>query len=160
MNKPSHSVNVQDFMSRHLVEVFETMLSKKAVSATDDLLPRCSEYVSGSVGFGGDAISGAVYLHMSASFALQAAAAMLGLPPGEITTQADINDVVGEMTNMLAGGLKSAFCDADVPCAVSTPTIIRGSSFRVEQMPDVEKICVTFDCEGERVMVEVHTQDN
>jgi len=46
---------------------------------------------------------------------------MLGLPPDEITGETEVNDVVGEATNMLTGGLKSWLCDAGSDCAVSTP---------------------------------------
>jgi hypothetical protein len=43
-----------------------------------------------------------------------------------------------------------------VECAVSTPAIIRGTSFDVEPMPDVEREFLVFDCGEERLMVEIH----
>jgi chemotaxis protein CheX len=156
MSQSLQSVNISQFVTRHLIEVFETMLSKKAVPVAAVMPPHCLERVSGSVGFAGDSVNGAVYLHMSANFAARATAAILGLPPEQITGVAEVNDVVGEVTNMVAGGLKSALCDAGAPCAVSTPAIIRGTSFVVEPIPNVERFCVTFDCEGERFMAEVH----
>ena len=57
---------------------------------------------------------------------------------------------------MLAGGLKSAFCDAGRPCSLSTPAIIRGSSFSVKAAPNLERIWLVFACESERVAVEVY----
>jgi CheY-specific phosphatase CheX len=57
---------------------------------------------------------------------------------------------------MLAGGLKSSFCDSGAPCAVSTPAIIRGSSFQIESLPDVRHEVLLFDCGPNRVVVEVH----
>jgi CheY-specific phosphatase CheX len=152
--------NVCEFMKRHVVDVFETMLATKALLLPDHEPPHCLERVSGSVGFAGDSVNGAVYLHLSASFANRAAAAMLGLKPEEISGEAEVNDVVGEVTNMLTGGLKSWLCDSGAPCAVSTPAIIRGTSFAVEAMPEVQRESLVFDCAGERVAVEIHIKIN
>ena len=156
MSQQIQAVNIREYITSHLVDVFDTMLAKKAAPAGDAKPPHHAEHISGSVGLGGETVTGAVYLHLSAAFAGQAAAAMLGLPPEESLGDAEVNDVVGEVTNMLAGGLKSALCDAGSPCAVSTPAIIRGTSFVVQSTPNVERTCVLFDCDNERVMVEVH----
>ncbi len=152
--------NVCEFVSRHLVDVFDTMLAMKAGLVPNAPPPHFTERVTGSVGFAGETVTGAVYLHLSAPFANRVAAAMLGLPPEENLGQADVNDVVGEATNMLTGGLKSWLCDAGAECAVSTPAIIRGMSFAVEAMPDVARECLVFECGGERVMVEIHIKLN
>jgi chemotaxis protein CheX len=152
--------NVCEFVSRHLVDVFDTMLAMKAGLVPNAELPHFDERVTGSVGFAGETVTGAVYLHLSAPFANRVAAAMLGLPPAEIPGENDVNDVVGEATNMLTGGLKSWLCDAGASCAVSTPAIIRGISFAVEAMPDVARECLVFECGGERMMVEIHIKLN
>ena len=83
------------------------------------------------------------------------AAAMLGLSPEEKISENDVNDVVGEATNMLTGGLKSWLCDAGADCAVSTPAIIRGA-FDVEVMPNVAREFLIFESSGERIIVEIH----
>ena len=151
---------VREFMSRHLTDVFDTMLSMKAVLVPQAVAPSFGERVSGSVGFAGETVTGAVYLHLSAPFANRVAAAMLCLPPEEIAGETDVNDVVGEATNMLTGGLKSWLCDAGADCAVSTPAIIRGAAFNIECMEDVQRECLVFDCGQERLVVEVHIKFN
>ena len=160
MSQTIKILNIRDFMVRHLADVFETMLSFKAVTAAGRGLPPDTERVSGSVGFAGESLSGAVYLHLSSAFAQRAALAMLGLPPEEIAGEAEVNDVVGEVTNMLTGGLKSWLGDEGAPCAISTPAIIRGKAFAIEAMPDVEREQLVFDCAGERVVVEIHVKFN
>ncbi len=85
---------------------------------------------------------------------------MLGLPPEETLGDNDVNDVIGECTNMLAGGLKSALCDKGYECAVSTPAIIRGTSFNIESLPDVRHELMVFECDGARFAVEVHIKFN
>lgn len=149
---------VRDYLAAHLADVFDTMLSMKAVLIHTSDLPPFGERVSGSVGFGGNAVTGAVYLHLSAKFASQVTAAMLGLPAEAAISEAEVNDVVGEASNMLTGGLKSWLCDTGAECAVSTPAIIRGTSFSVEPMPDVAREWLVFDCGGERFVVEFHVK--
>ena len=151
--------NVCEFMTRHLVDVFDTMLAMPAALAPKAALPHFDERITGSVGFAGETVTGAVYLHLSTPFANRVAAAMLGLPPEEKIGENDVNDVVGEATNMLTGGLKSWLCDAGASCAVSTPAIIRGT-FAVEAMPDVAREFLVFESGAERVIVEIHIKLN
>ena len=151
---------VCEFMSRHLVDVFDTMLSMPAAYVPDSPVPHFEERVTGSVGIAGDNLTGAVYLHLSSSFANRVATAMLGLPPEEVLGDDEVNDVVGESTNMLTGGLKSWLCDNGSDCAMSAPAIIRGSAFSIESMPDVARECLMFECGGEKVMVEIHIKLN
>lgn len=160
MTQTIQIADVRQFMLRHLTDVFDTMLSMKAVQVPGASMPSFGERVSGSVGFAGETVTGAVYLHLSASFARQIAAAMLGQTPEEITNESDVNDVVGEATNMLTGGLKSWLCDAGAACAVSTPAIIRGTAFAVDPMPDVIRDWLVFECGKDRFAVEVHIKFN
>jgi chemotaxis protein CheX len=151
---------VSEFMKRHLVDIFNTMLSMPAVPAQPGEQPVHDERVTGAVGFAGESVTGAVYLHLSTPFASRMAAAMLGLPPEEIINDSDTNDVVGEISNMLTGGLKSWLCDSGAECALSTPAIIRGRSFAIEHMADVQLERLAFDCGGDKVMVEIHIKLN
>jgi chemotaxis protein CheX len=148
--------NICEFMNRHLVDVFETMLSMKA-AVVPGVMPQFDDRVTGCVAFAGERINGAVYLHFATPFANQVAGAMLGLPPEELG-EAEVNDVVGEVTNMLTGGLKSWLCDSGAECAVSTPAIIRGSAFVIEPVPEVEREWLIFDCNQHRIVVEIHVK--
>ena len=149
--------NICEFMTRHLVDVFETMLSMKAIGAPSNGAPIFDERVTGCVAFAGEHITGAVYLHLPAPFAAQVAATMLGLTPADLG-EAEVNDVVGEATNMLPGGLKSWLCDSGAECAVSTPAIIRGASFAIEPVPDVAREWLVFNCDHNRIVVEIHVK--
>jgi len=154
------SLDIRHFVNGHLVDVFNTMLSLKAHPVADKHPPAFAGRITGSVGFGGDTATGAVYLHLSTELANKIAVTMLGLPAGENPGESDVNDVIGECTNMIAGGLKSALCDKGYECAVSTPAIIRGTSFVVEPVPDVHQELMIFDCDGARFAVEVHIKFN
>ncbi len=158
--KTAPNLDIRHFLNGHLLDVFETMLSLKAQPVPEALPPAFTERATGSVGFAGNTVTGAVYLHLSASLGNQIAATMLGLPPEENLGERDVNDVIGECTNMLAGGLKSVLCDKGHECAVSTPAIIRGTSFNIESLPDVQHELMVFECDGTRFAVEVHIKFN
>jgi len=151
---------VREFMKRHLVEVFDTMMSLKAILSPKAKTVQYSERVTGSGGFVGKKVTGAIYLHLSMPLANQMAAAMAGLDPDEIPDDNTVNDVVGEVTNMLTGGLKSWICDAGINCVASTPTIIRGTGFSIEPMADVHCERLIFDCGDDRFSVEIHIKFN
>jgi len=158
MSQPILIADIQQYVATHLESVFETMLSMKAVPAPADELT--GERVTGTVGMAGEKVTGLVYLHLSAPFAGQATAAMLGLPPEEPLGQSDINDVTGEVTNMIAGGLKSWLCDHGAPCALTTPAVIRGTSFAITAKPGVEYLLLGFECNQSRGLIEVHVKFN
>lgn len=155
----THTVSlaeIREFMIRHLQEVFSTMLSMSPETSEEVEPPQAANRVTGVVGMAGEEIDGVLYLHLADGFAGKATAAMLGMGPEDPVGEAEVNDVVGEITNMVAGGLKSHLNDMGAGCAMSTPGIIRGSSFEVETVPDVVRELLGFDCEGSRILVELH----
>lgn len=156
MNPPIEAAAIREFLVRHLAEVFSTMLSLPAVPLGEVAPGDAKERVTGSVSFVGETVTGSVYLHVPTTFAGHMTAAMLGLPVAETPGDAEVNDVVGEVTNMLAGGLKSWLCDAGAACALSTPAIIRGTSFYIIASEGVARIPVNFAVDTHQGLVEVH----
>jgi chemotaxis protein CheX len=156
MNQPIEAVAVQEFLVRHLAEVFSTMLSLPTIPLAAATPGDAKERVSGSVSFVGETVTGSVYLHVPTTFAGLMTGAMLGLPAEETPGDADVNDVVGEVTNMVAGGLKSWLCDAGATCALSTPAIIRGTSFYIIASEGVARIQSGFASGAHHGLVEVH----
>lgn len=155
-NQPITTAAVQDFLVRHLAEVFSTMFSLPAEPLADLPTGDLPERVTGSVSFVGETVTGAVYMHIPAPFASHIAGAMLGLPTEEVASDADVNDVIGEVSNMVAGGLKSWLCDNGAACALTTPAIIRGTSFCVLPSEGVAKIEFGFASNTFQGLVEAH----
>jgi chemotaxis protein CheX len=147
---------VGEYLTRHLAEVFATMLSLPAALQAVVVPSSLSERVASSVSFVGETVTGTVYLHVPAEFAARIAGAMLGLPPTEPPAASDVNDVMGEVANMLAGGLKSWLCDQGAACALSTPAIIRGSSFKILPSEGVSQLQIGFTSETHAGVLEVH----
>jgi chemotaxis protein CheX len=156
MSQPIAATAIHEFLVRHLAEVFSTMLSLPAAPLAEWSPGDTKERVSGSVGFVGETVAGSVYLHLPAAFAARVTGAMLGLPAEESPGDAEINDVVGEVTNMLAGGLKSWLCDAGATCALTTPAIIRGRSFHILAGEGVSRIKFAFESGPHQGVLEAH----
>lgn len=145
-----------EYLSRHFVDVFGSMLGLPARLADQTASPIFSTQVSGTVGFTGESVAGAIFFHCSESFARRAAAAMFGLAPDDLIGPGQVNEVVVEVANILTGGIKSWLCDTGAPCGMSTATTIRGSSFVIEPAPEVEREVLVFECGGEFVALEIH----
>lgn len=72
--------------------------------------------------------TGSVVLAMSPETAREAAAAMLGFAPAEVSAD-DLRDVAAELINMIGGNLKSLLPG---PSYLSLPSIISGSDFGLQ----------------------------
>lgn len=149
------SFDLAGAIQRIIPNVFETMLSLTTTPCAAST-PAGGERVSGTIGIAGETLSGAIYLHFSEPLARRAAAAMLGLNSVDKVDTGAVNDVASELANMIGGGIKSALCDADRPCAMSTPSIVRGPAFVIELPSGLLSETFVFDCNSERLAVEVH----
>jgi CheY-specific phosphatase CheX len=108
-------------------DVFATMLSWPVETAlakegNGEPQPFGLLAINGSIGFGGR-VTGSLFFSASDVLALAVSRQLLGehVGPGEVS------DVIGEMTNMLAGGCKSRFCDSGYTVVMSIPNVIRGT---------------------------------
>ena len=111
-------------------EVFDTMLSM-ALSEKENTGFAGVDRIVGSVSVAGS-VSGTVNIHVSNAFACQITANMLGMEPDEIDSDEEVHDVIGELSNMIGGDLKSRLCDAGFDCELSIPSITSGKDFNIE----------------------------
>jgi flagellar motor switch protein FliN len=87
----------------------------------------------GSVSFAGEA-TGMVSIHVGDKFSRQLASEMLGMEVEELEGDQEVKDMMGELGNIVGGNLKSAFTDAGLACALSTPSFTTGTDFRIESL--------------------------
>ncbi|MFZ7125426.1 MAG: chemotaxis protein CheX [Desulfobacterales bacterium] len=126
------TLDLKTWMGTSVKEVFETMLSMDLTPAdAGSGLAGDGNRIVGSVGFAGE-VMGNVNLHVTAEFAALAAANMLGMEPGEVDNDEEVHDVIGEISNMIGGSMKSSLCDAGYPCELSIPSITCGKDFSIE----------------------------
>jgi len=148
-------IDLKSFVVNGVKEVFDKMLSMAvenvALSSNETI---DGSKVVGSVSFAGT-ILGSVNIHIPAKLSKVLAANMLGLSPEDIEGEEEINDVVGEMSNMIGGYLKSRFCDAGYPCELSIPSVTKGTDFKVESLKWDRHEKFGFKEDGEKIIVEV-----
>ena len=79
------------------------------------------------VGFSG-AMRGSFGIRMSSQGAVAVASAMLG---GGAVEDDSVDDALGELCNMLAGGWKGRVAELDSHCLLSPPAVISGGDYRI-----------------------------
>jgi flagellar motor switch protein FliN len=95
------------------------------------------EHLLAHVSFAGD-VMGSVGIQVNDMFGRIIAAGMLDMNLEDAQDQDEIKDVIGEVTNIIAGNLKSAFCDSGLVCEISPPTITFGKNYSLE-IPHMSK---------------------
>ena len=117
-----------------VINVFNTMLSMD-VLVNRTVVQSALEGMRtvGSVSFAGDAV-GLISIHVTYQFSRLMAAVMLDMDVNDVDNESDVNDVIGELSNIVGGNLKSIFSDVGLRCELSTPSITRGSGFKIESM--------------------------
>lgn len=138
-------------VSGTVTEVFEMMLGMPLEPAEGGTPDGSGRRFAGAVSFAGQVL-GRLSLEVGEGFGRQMAAAMLGMSPSEIEGGEEIKDVVGELTNMVGGNLKSALCDAGLTCELSPPGFTSGHDFEVDLLAMARRETLAFRW-GDHVLV-------
>jgi len=153
-----NTVDLRGFVSGAMNEVFDTMLSMNIELADEGMQVSVSgERIVGSVGFAGKAV-GSVSIHVNEAFARSITAAMLGMEEDEIDGDEEVHDVIGELSNMVGGDLKSRLCDKGLDCELSIPSITRGSDFRTETKGWERHESLVFSYQDQVALVNVYVK--
>lgn len=104
-----------------------------------------SGHVTGLIGVHG-AVSGFVMVNLAERFALQAVGGLLQDKFPALSAQ--VVDGVGELTNLIAGGIKRQL--AGTPWAfgqITVPSVIIGTGYRIAYARGLQYVCATFEHE-------------
>ncbi len=146
---------VVELTSKAVLEVFQVMMSMDLNTADPaGTLPDPAGDIVGSVGFTGKA-TGVVCLCAGLIFAKVITSRMLGIEMVEVDDDGMVNDAFGELSNMVAGYVKSRLCDAGLPCLLSMPSIVRGQRLKIEGPSQVGRRMIGFRNCQHRLLVEV-----
>jgi chemotaxis protein CheX len=133
-------------------DVFSTMVMMELRDASPLAEPvdhfHCS--ISGMVGFAG-IYSGTLSIHCPISLACKITSSMLGMECDEIDD--DINDALGEIANMLGGGIKHMLSSSGLDVKLSTPTVISGENYKVKSLSENTTVVIPFYREDEHLLV-------
>lgn len=151
---------IEKTIANSVIETFDTMLSmslSKVGKVTDPGLNE--KRLVGAVNYAGEVV-GTMSLHVSEDFAKLITCSMLGIDESDIEGIEEIKDVLGELANIISGNLKSDFLDADLACIISTPSITRGSDFKIEpsKMGDLQNW--VFRYKKHEILIEISLKED
>jgi len=151
-----NTLDLKEFLADAISNVFDMMLSMEAEFVDADVpAPAGDSRIIGSVSFAGK-VMGNINFQVNDAFARIMTAAMLDMELGEIEGQEEIHDVIGEVSNMIGGDLKSRLCDAGYLCELTIPSITSGNNLKTESKNWVRHESLTFGCRSHTGRVEVY----
>lgn len=133
-------------------EVFSTMVM---MDLTDDYplkepVKRFKCSITGMVGFAGT-YSGVISMHCPANLAMKITSNMLGMECDEVNE--DLNDAIGEISNMLGGSVKQVLSKGGLDVKLSIPTVISGEDYTVNSLSDSDCVVIPFVIGDEKFLV-------
>ncbi len=97
--------------------------------------------ISSMIGLAGQ-LKGLLSVHCPRRVALAVSGAMLGMDLEEIND--DVKDALGEIANMVAGGLKASLLEAGRNVELAIPTTVVGNSIRTSGLSGASTLIVVF----------------
>ncbi|SHJ06673.1 chemotaxis protein CheX [Malonomonas rubra DSM 5091] len=135
-------------------EIFNTMIFMEISSG--QVLTEGQEvldcHVSSMIGLSGD-FNSMLSIHCPGNIGRAITSEMLGMDVEEIDE--DVKDTLGEIANMVAGGLKESFAAEDINLELSIPTTVSGKSYTVSSPTKSNRVIIPFKLEQGRFFVEI-----
>ncbi|MBU1862716.1 MAG: chemotaxis protein CheX [Candidatus Omnitrophica bacterium] len=154
-----------DVVKKTTSNLFSTML-KMEITADDALegqntLP-LQAHVTAVIGCAGN-YRGGMAIYLPKDLALESVAAMLDIDVEKITIDQmtlNVKDAIGEIINIIAGGVKAELYKAGVTFKLSLPTVIVGEKFRVyvDSSQERARAIVPFSSKGKQFFVECNIE--
>ena len=135
-------------------EIFNTMIFME-ISPCDPLSEGKQAigcHISAMIGLTGD-FSAMLSIHCPETVGLSITGAMLGMELDEV--DADVKDTMGEIANMVAGGLKERFAAEDIDLQLAIPTTISGKSYTIASPTKSNRVIIPFSIESGQFFIEI-----
>lgn len=154
----------EEMLGKHLIhdvrEIFGTMVGLEDLLHLPiqiDPVSNFTDCISSLVGLAGS-YNGLVSLHMPSSLALTATSSMLGMEVAELDN--DVNDAMGEITNMIAGSFKLHLSKSGMGVHLSTPSVVYGKDYFIKLTNKPEQIALRFATDDDWFIVSVAFDNN
>ena len=85
---------------------------------------------------------------------------LLGISEPEVDTGEMVTDAIGELSNMVAGYVKSRLCDSGLPCVLTIPSVVRGQQLSVEGSAQITRRVIGFRNCKHHLLAEVVLKDS
>lgn len=130
-------------ISQFVTDIWSTFLSREVSPTDKPFTPKGKDNtLAGCVQITGE-WQGTITLYAPKEIGKMVAATIYGLDETEVDNQ-QIQDVIGEITNILAGNIKSLF---PPPCSLSLPSVAV-TDYNLHHPGSQTLTAVNFDCEG------------
>ncbi|RKY12296.1 MAG: hypothetical protein DRP65_01700 [Planctomycetota bacterium] len=141
-------VCLSDALLEGAKEVFGTMIFMDIEESSEPDQQIEGDALLGSITFMGD-LEGCMAICCGDSCAKTIAANMLGMEPDDQISRDDINDAIGEVTNMVMGSVKARLNGTVGNLNVSIPTVVRGQKIENSLGDPENKVSVKVNIEDE-----------
>jgi len=149
--------DLKRYVNDSVVTAFETVLNMYIEPSSIEPLRKGGEtHVIGMVGIAGRR-RGVVCLKLSEVFSHVVTAAMFGQDADTVQTSSDITDVIGELTNIIAGKINFCLRSENETCILSLPTVIRGHSIDLESISGVVHHSFAFTYASHLIIIELYS---
>lgn len=108
--------------------------------------------ISGMIGLAGST-KGMLAIHMPNATALAVTTAFLGMDVTEIDE--DVRDAIGELANMLAGGIKAILDPSGSDIKISMPSAVYGEEYSIDCLANALSAAVPFTFDDLTFLVEL-----
>jgi len=129
-------------------DTFSVLMNITPEITTAKFMPSQAECIMSTIGFKGS-IDGSFIMCFECQSALKVVSKMLQMIINDIST--DVTDGIGELCNMISGGVKMKLAGSDHSFEISIPATVKGS--RLEVISDntkVTNIMINFTCDDFR----------
>ncbi len=161
MVKETVKEKIIDYVEQVVKQIFNSMIfiepimEKPFIRNNGIKIPNRQD-ISGIIGLGGN-FSASVIVHFEKDSALLVTSKMLGIDYLDIDK--DVIDAVGEMTNMIAGGIKTKLADKGLNIEQSLPIVVSGKDFNTNCIASDESWIFPFIIDKKRMCVEFSFKD-
>jgi chemotaxis protein CheX len=109
--------------------------------------------ITGLIGMVGDNIQGSMSISFEEGLVLEIMHKMLGERPESIDS--DVQDMVGEITNMICGGAKNELDQKGYDFGMATPVVVSGKNHRIKHQVNGKKMVMPFSHESGTLYLEM-----
>jgi chemotaxis protein CheX len=138
-------------------EIFSTMVMMDVAAGEGISMGKgpLTESISGIIGLAGTH-KGVLAIHLPYRVAMAITGSFLGMEVDEIN--ADVEDAVGELANMLGGNVKSILSENGRDINLSMPTTIAGKEYDFQPTKDAESLVIPCRCAAGDFVIEMQLE--
>lgn len=138
-----------------LVNTMETMLGVSPERETPFIKNNnmASGDISGIIGFASPEVVGSIAMTFPDKTALKVYELMMSEPVASLNDE--VQDTIGELANIVAGGAKEEFSHLGISYHISIPTIVLGKNHTIGHKGSIPVVVVPFDIKNHPFYLEI-----